>query len=76
VPAQTAATARYNACEYRLDRRIDASDASHAVITGTTGDLACAQLLDQALRAAGGPGYLSPAEFEATSNQETLRQVA
>jgi benzoate-CoA ligase family protein len=42
----------FNACEYLLDRRVDAGDGNRLAITGPAGQLTYAQLLDRVQRAA------------------------
>jgi benzoate-CoA ligase family protein len=42
----------FNACEYLLDRRIEAGDGGRLAITGPAGDLTYAQLLSRVQRAA------------------------
>jgi len=45
---------RFNACEYLLDRRLDAGDGGRLAITGSGGSLSYAELLDRVRRMAGG----------------------
>jgi benzoate-CoA ligase family protein len=42
----------FNACEYLLDRRIDAGDASRVALTGPAGEISYGQLLDAVCRTA------------------------
>src|SRR6201996_8216859 len=44
----------FNACEYLLDRRLDAGDAPRIALTGGAGDLSYAGLHDQVCRTAAG----------------------
>jgi benzoate-CoA ligase family protein len=44
----------FNACEYLLDRRLDAGDGERLAVTGVGGDLGYAELHDRVLRTAGG----------------------
>ena len=46
-------TELFNACEYLLDRRLDAGDGDRLALTGPAGELTYAQLHDRVLRAAG-----------------------
>jgi benzoate-CoA ligase family protein len=46
--------AGFNACEYLLDRRIDAGDGARIALTGPAGELSYAELRDRVLRAAAG----------------------
>ncbi|MBV9452405.1 MAG: benzoate-CoA ligase family protein [Streptosporangiaceae bacterium] len=43
---------RFNACEYLLDRRVEAGDGARLALTGPAGDLTYAQLLDKVQRTA------------------------
>ncbi|HEX6528117.1 MAG TPA: benzoate-CoA ligase family protein [Streptosporangiaceae bacterium] len=43
---------RFNACEYLLDRRVEAGDGARLALTGPAGDLTYAQLLDRVQRTA------------------------
>jgi benzoate-CoA ligase family protein len=49
-----AATTRFNACEYLLDRRLEADEGARLAITGPTGDLTYAQLHARVIRVAAG----------------------
>ncbi len=49
---------RFNACEYLLDRRVEAGDGAKTALTGPAGDLTYAQLLDKVQRTAAGLRYL------------------
>ena len=44
----------FNACEYLLDRRLEAGDGDRLALTGVEGEVTYAQLLDRVLRVAGG----------------------
>jgi benzoate-CoA ligase family protein len=44
----------FNACEYLLDRRLEAGDAPRTALTGSAGDLSYAGLHDQVCRTAAG----------------------
>ncbi len=46
-------TELFNACEYLLDRRLDAGEGDRLALTGPGGELTYAQLHDRVLRAAG-----------------------
>jgi benzoate-CoA ligase family protein len=46
--------AGFNACEYLLDRRVEAGDGANLALTGPGGEVTYAQLLDRVLRAASG----------------------
>jgi benzoate-CoA ligase family protein len=46
-------TELFNACEYLLDRRLDAGDGGRLALTGPAGELTYADLHDRVLRAAG-----------------------
>ena len=48
----------FNACEYLLDRRVEAGDGARIALTGVGGPLTYAQLLDRVQRAASGLRYL------------------
>ena len=45
-------TETFNACEYLLDRRVEAGDGDRLALTGVGGELTYAQLLDRVQRAA------------------------
>src|ERR1039457_2341041 len=45
---------RFNACEYLLDRHVEAGDGARLAITGVGGALTYAQLLDRVQRTAAG----------------------
>jgi benzoate-CoA ligase family protein len=45
---------RFNACEYLLDRRVEAGEGGRLALTGPAGDLTYAQLLDEVQRTAAG----------------------
>ena len=45
---------RFNACEYLLDRRIEAGDGPRLALTGPAGELTYAELHDRVLRTAAG----------------------
>jgi benzoate-CoA ligase family protein len=45
---------RFNACEYLLDRRVEAGDGARLALTGPAGDLTYAELLDRVRRTACG----------------------
>ena len=46
-------TELFNACEYLVDRRLEAGDGGRLALTGPAGELTYAQLHDRVLRAAG-----------------------
>ncbi|HEY7010505.1 MAG TPA: AMP-binding protein, partial [Jatrophihabitantaceae bacterium] len=44
----------FNACEYLLDRRVEAGDGARVALTGVGGELSYAELHERVLRAAAG----------------------
>jgi benzoate-CoA ligase family protein len=50
----TPSSGQFNACEYLLDRRVEAGDGDRLAITGIGGDYTYAQLLDRVRRTAAG----------------------
>ena len=48
----TAGESRFNACQYLVDRRIEAGDSDRLAVTGVAGSLTYGQLLDRVLRTA------------------------